>query len=254
MCYVGPHRICTGSAASAEKAFQCNLAWTLFADSCQSCLVSPIYTRISTHSTIEEIWQERECRDMNICVSICLITSLGTSEISTHTATVLLLPFLRHSLWTSAGAVNSEWPAYACHSSKAVTVGHISHWPGRDVTHSNIPAIHHHAHARDKALLIAHPTHTNTSAMAALWDDPCLSVVKMCLSHGRLAKANKPATCQLTRAWTGSEGGLAGRCQEWQREGHGHAKKTSPARVSQPSHAGAQTCVLSCNSHPINPN
>lgn len=35
---------------------------------------------------------------------------------------------------------------------------------------------------------------------------------------------------------------------------HGHAKKTSPARVRQPSHAGAQTCVLSCNSHPINPN
>lgn len=214
-----------------------------------------------TQNTIEEIWQERECTDAWMLAWAFVRLHQWEQVKSPHTATILMLPLLMYSLWTATGTVNSEWPACACHSSKAVTVGHISLWPGREVTPSNILATHYHAHTKPRALSAGHPglsppphTHTNTSAIAPLKDDPSLSVVRMCLSHGRLAKANKPATRQLTRAWMGSEGGLAGRCQEWQREGHGHAKKTSPARASQPSHAGAQTCVLSCNSHPINPN
>lgn len=125
-------------------------------------------------------------------------------------------------------------------TNKALSSSCCSSW------HPTPPALSTHTYT--------HQLHQTPLPLLRSKDSPSQSIVKICLSHGQLAKANKPATCQLTRAWTGSGGGLAGRFQEWQREGHGHAKKTSSARASQPSHAGAQTCVLSCNSHPINPN
>lgn len=74
---------------------------------------------------------------------------------SPHTAAILLLSFLRHALWLATRTVNSDWPACACHPSKAVTLVHIFLWPGRDVTH-------YHAHAKRRALSAAHPTTTPT--------------------------------------------------------------------------------------------
>lgn len=146
--------MCCGTAESVqvqqrvwEKPLNANLARTLL---CRFVLVPSrcSYLYWYTHSEYNggNLAGERMRRDMNVSVSICWITSVGTSEISTH------------SLWTATRTVNSEWPACACHSSKAVTVGHISLWPGRDVTHSNIPATRYHAHAKHRALSVAHPT------------------------------------------------------------------------------------------------
>lgn len=106
------------------------------------------------------MWQERECAETWMLAWAFVGLHQWEQVKSPHTATILMLPFLRHSLWTATGTVNSEWPACACHSSKAVTVGHISLWPSREVTHSNIPATHYHAHAKAQSsfqLLILPP-------------------------------------------------------------------------------------------------
>lgn len=206
---------------------------------------------------------ESICRNMHVSVIICWITSAGTSELYIHCPHPACSPF------SPAPSVDRDWDG-------KLWVTHLCmSFLKSSCSAAHFPLTRHTGHifkyhtccmctrAEFFPLLIPRQpptwiiyTHTHTP-LAPLWDGPSLSVVKMCLSHGQLAKANKPATCQLTRAWTGSVeggwgGGLSGRCQEWQKEGHGHAKKTSTARASQPSHAGAQTCVLSCS--PIKPN
>lgn len=128
-------------------------------------------------------------------------------------------------------------------------------------THSDAPVVH--SNYTCKAAHPAAPTLVSDAALPPLtpmpfWADPSQTVVRMWLSHGQRAKANKPAMWWLTRPWTGMErgkerGGLTGGAgTDRGREMVTQRKQAQQERASlltqRPRH------VLSCNSHLINPN
>lgn len=78
-------------------------------------------------------------------------------------------------------------------TNKALSSSCCSSW------HPTPPALSTHTYT--------HHLHQTPLPLLRSKDSPSQSIVKICLSHGQLAKANKPATCQLMRAWTGSGGG-----------------------------------------------
>lgn len=169
-------RICPGSALSVGEAFKpgMNPVWQI--------RVSPVPLLQSIFVYSLSIQWMNFGRRASVHGHECLREHL-LDYISGNNRNLRTLPRYASSLffWNSQWTLNSEWPACACHSSKAVTVGHISLWPGSDVTLSDIPAAHYHEHAKHRALSAAHrappPTHclhlhahtttsTNTSAIA----------------------------------------------------------------------------------------
>lgn len=113
-----------------------------------------------TWNTIEEFGRKGDAATRMLawaCVGIHQWEQEKSARCNNHPAPFSLALSLRSTL-TLTGTVNSEWPACACHSSKAVTVGHISLWPGMDVTNSNIPVTYYHAHAEHRTFSAAHPT------------------------------------------------------------------------------------------------
>lgn len=144
-------RICPGSALSVGEALKpgMNPVWQI--------RVSPVPLLQSIFVYSLSIQWMNFGRRASVHGHECLREHL-LDYISGNNRNLRTLPRYASSLffWNSQWTLNSEWPACACHSSKAVTVGHISLWPGSDVTLSDIPAAHYHEHAKHRALSAAH--------------------------------------------------------------------------------------------------